>query len=638
MSTSYTILIVDDEPHICDTLSIILSSNGYQIDTAGSGREAIDYIAEKTYDLVLTDIGLPDMSGYIVVDNILGNSPETAVIMLTGRASIETAVEALRKSVYDYFRKPCDYDALLKTIKQAIEHKRLEINLKKSEARFRRLSEAAWEGILIHDKGIFLQANKQFFDMFGYDPDELTGKQIIPLTVAPESMELIKSNIALGQKGSYDAKGLRKNGSTFPVEVRFKSIEYYGTTASVAAIRDITARKKAEQDNLQLQKKLARANKMEALGLMAGSVAHDLNNILSGIVSYPELILMDMPKESRLRKPIETIQKSGQKAAAVVSDLITIARGTTNNNEVLNLNFIIKEYLLSAEYQELKAMYPHVKITTELDPELLNIHCALIHMNKVLMNLVLNAAEAIEYIGNITITTRNRYIDQPLMGYDEISPGEYVMLTVIDNGPGSSPKDLERIFEPFYTKKVMGRSGTGLGLAVVWNTIKELDGGINVVTSEKGTAFQFYFHITRDKMTETNRGESIALEEITGNEEKILVIDDDDSQREIACGLLNRLGYITEAVDGGIAGVNYLKKKSADLIVLDMIMEPGINGLETYKRIKQDHPGQRVIIASGFSQTMDVKEAQKLGAGQYLKKPYTIKKIGLAVKKELTKK
>ena len=638
MSTSYTILIVDDEPHICDTLSIILSSNGYQIDTAESGREAIDYIAEKTYDLVLTDIGLPDMNGYIVVDNILGNSPETAVIMLTGRASIETAVEALRKGVYDYFRKPCDYDVLLKTIKQAIEHKRLEINLKKSEARFRRLSEAAWEGILIHDKGIFLQANKQFFDMFGYDPDELTGKQIIPLTVAPESMELIKNNIALGRKGSYDAKGLRKNGSTFPIEVRFKSIEYYGTTASVAAIRDITARKKAEQDNLQLQKKLARANKMEALGLMAGSVAHDLNNILSGIVSYPELILMDLPKESRLRKPIETIQKSGQKAAAVVSDLITIARGTTNNNEVLNLNFIIKEYLLSAEYQELKAMYPHVKITTELDPELLNIHCALIHMSKVLMNLVLNAAEAIEYIGNITITTRNRYIDQPLMGYDEISPGEYVMLTVIDNGPGISPKDLERIFEPFYTKKVMGRSGTGLGLAVVWNTIKELDGGINIVTSEKGTAFQLYFHITRDKITQTNRGESIALEDITGNEEKILVIDDDDSQREIACGLLNRLGYITEAVDGGIAGVNYLKKKSADLIVLDMIMEPGINGLETYKRIKQDHPGQRVIIASGFSQTMDVKEAQKLGAGQYLKKPYTIKKIGLAVKKELTKK
>ena len=637
MSTSYTILIVDDEPHICDTLSIILSSNGYQIDTAESGREAIDYIAEKTYDLVLTDIGLPDMNGYIVVDNILGNSPETAVIMLTGRASIETAVEALRKGVYDYFRKPCDYDVLLKTIKQAIEHKRLEINLKKSEARFRRLSEAAWEGILIHDKGIFLQANKQFFDMFGYDPDELTGKQIIPLTVAPESMELIKNNIALGRKGSYDAKGLRKNGSTFPIEVRFKSIEYYGTTASVAAIRDITARKKAEQDNLQLQKKLARANKMEALGLMAGSVAHDLNNILSGIVSYPELILMDLPKESRLRKPIETIQKSGQKAAAVVSDLITIARGTTNNNEVLNLNFIIKEYLLSAEYQELKAMYPHVKITTELDPELLNIHCALIHMSKVLMNLVLNAAEAIEYIGNITITTRNRYIDQPLMGYDEISPGEYVMLTVIDNGPGISPKDLERIFEPFYTKKVMGRSGTGLGLAVVWNTIKELDGGINIVTSEKGTAFQLYFHITRDKITQTNRGESIALEDITGNEEKILVIDDDDSQREIACGLLNRLGYITEAVDGGIAGVNYLKKKSADLIVLDMIMEPGINGLETYKRIKQDHPGQRVIIASGFSQTMDVKEAQKLGAGQYLKKPYTIKKIGLAVKEELAK-
>ena len=525
------ILIVDGEPRTGDSLSIILSSNGYQIDTVGSGREAIDCLTEKIYDLVLADIGLPDMNAHMVIDNILSSSPETAVIILTWRASIKTAVEALKKGVYDYIEKPCDYDTLLKTIIKAVKHKKLEINLKKSETKFRRLLEVAWEGILIHNKGVFMQANKQFFDMFGYDPDELAGKQIIPLTVTPESMGLINQNIASDRKGTYNATGLRKDGSIFPMEIRTNPMEYYGKIAGVAAIRDTTERKKAEQDKLKLQKELARARKMEELGLMTGSLAHDLNNILSGIVSYPELIVMDLPKESRLRKPIETIQKSGQKAAAVVSDLSTIANGTTNHKDVLNLNLIISKYLLSSEYRELKARYPHIRITTKLKPELLNIHCALMHMNKVLANLVLNAAEAIEYNGDITITTRNRYIDQPLMGYDEINPGEYVMLTVTDNGIGLSPKDLGRIFEPFYTKKVMGRNGTGLGMAVVWNIVKDLDGGINVITSANGTAFQIYFHITRDKITETNRGESIAPKEISANGEN-LVSHDDYSRRK----------------------------------------------------------------------------------------------------------
>ncbi len=637
MTTARTILIVDDESRICDSLSALLNASGYRADTAGSGQEAIMSINEKLYDLVLTDIGLPDMSGYAVVDNIIKSSSETAIIMLTGRASVETAVEALRKGVYDYIRKPFDYDILLSTIKKAIEHKKLELDLKKSEARFRILSEAAWEAVIIHDQGVLLQANQQFFNMFGYEIDELNGKQIIPLTAAPESIELINKHMASGSKGPYDATGLRKNGSKFPMEIRARAMEYYGKTASVVAIRDISARKKAEQDKLELLKQLARASKMEALGLMAGSVAHDLNNILSGIVSYPELILMDLPQDSRLRKPIETIQKSGRKAAAVVADLITIARGTTNKKKTLSLNWIIKEYLASAEYLELKARHPHVKITTELDPELLYIHCALIHINKVLMNLVLNAAEAIEGAGLITITTRNRYIDHPLKGYDEIAPGEYVLLTVSDNGPGISQKDLERIFEPFYTKKVMGRSGTGLGLAVVWNTVKDLNGGINLITSEQGTSFQLYFPACRDKAMKTDSMENITLEEITGHGEKILVIDDDDGQREIACDLLNRLGYNAEAVNGGNAGVDYLKKKTVDLIVLDMIMEPGINGLETYRQINKQRPGQKVIIASGFSHTLDVKEAQRLGAGHYLEKPYTIKAIGAAVKEALSR-
>lgn len=213
--------------------------------------------------------------------------------------------------------------------------------------------------------------------------------------------------------------------------------------------------------------------------------------------------------------------------------------------------------------------------------------------------------------------------------------GEYSVISVSDNGSGISPEDLERIFEPFYTKKVMGRTGTGLGLAVVWNTLQDHDGYINVKTSKKGTVFELYFPATREKLAVGRK--AIPVKDYLGDGERVLVVDDEERQREIACGILTKLGYDAEAVSSGEEAVEYLKEQSVDLIVLDMIMPKGINGRETYEKIIKIHPGQKAIIASGFSETADVKKAQKLGAGKYIKKPYTIDKIGLAVKEELEK-
>ncbi|KKL61710.1 hypothetical protein LCGC14_2192570, partial [marine sediment metagenome] len=206
---------------------------------------------------------------------------------------------------------------------------------------------------------------------------------------------------------------------------------------------------------------------------MAGGIAHDLNNILSGIVSYPELILMDLPEDSPLREPIETIKESGMRAADVVSDLLTIARGVATGKEILNLNTIVTEYLGSAEHQKLEKTHSFIDFKFELDSDLLNLSGSSIHINKTLMNLVANAGEAIEEGGIVTISTANQYLDKALKGYENVRLGEYAVLRISDDGSGISPQDLERIFEPFYTKKVLGRSGTGLGLAVVWNTLQD---------------------------------------------------------------------------------------------------------------------------------------------------------------------
>ena len=344
---------------------------------------------------------------------------------------------------------------------------------------------------------------------------------------------------------------------------------------------------------------------------------------------------MDLPEDSKLRKPITTIQESGHRATAIVQDLLTMARGVAATKEPLNLNDLIGDYLNSPEFKKLEHIYPTVEIKTNLDSDLFNVSGSNVHIRKMVMDLVLNAMEAIDGSGNVTISTMNRYIDKPLRGYDNINIGEYVVLAVSDDGSGISSDDLKRIFEPFFTKKVMGRSGTGLGLAVVWNVVQDHKGYIDVTTDENGTTFELYFPITREEIS--GKDLSIPIKDYKGNGETILVVDDVESQREISCNMLDRLGYKAKAVSSGEEAIEYLKENTIDLLFLDMIMDPGINGRETYERIIEIHPKQKAIIVSGFAETDEVKKTQKLGAGQYIKKPLTLKKIGLAVKKELEK-
>jgi CheY-like chemotaxis protein len=375
---------------------------------------------------------------------------------------------------------------------------------------------------------------------------------------------------------------------------------------------------------------------MEAIGIISGAVAHDLNNILSGLVTYPDLLLMEIPEGSPLRKPILTIQKSGEKVTAIVQDLLTLARRGVVTAEVVNFNDIISDYLKSPEYERLKSYHPDVQVETNLEKDLLNILGSPVHLSKTVMNLVSNAAEAMPGGGKTLISTETRYIDSPIMGYDYVEEGDYITLTISDTGVGISPEDMERIFEPFYTKKVMGRSGTGLGMAVVWGTVKDHKGYIDIKSSEgKGTTFTLYFPVTTKGVAKDQP--LVPIEDYMGKGESILVVDDVEEQREVASRVLKKLGYSVTSVSSGEEAVDYMKDNSADLLVLDMIMDPGIDGLETYKRILELHPRQKALIVSGFSETERVKEAQILGAGAYLKKPFLLEKIGLAVRDELDK-
>ena len=201
---------------------------------------------------------------------------------------------------------------------------------------------------------------------------------------------------------------------------------------------------------------------------------------------------MDLPADSKFRKPIETMRESGHKAAAIVQDLLTVARGVAITKETMNLNVIVREYLNSPEFEKLKHFHPSVTYKTNLDPYLSNINGSHVHIRKVIMNLVSNASEVIEGNGNVAISTLNRYKEKPLKGYDNVNMDKYVIFSVSDDGSGISSDDLERIFDPFYTKKVMGRSGTGLGLSVVWYVVQDHEGHLDVITDENGTTKAYF--------------------------------------------------------------------------------------------------------------------------------------------------
>lgn len=401
-------------------------------------------------------------------------------------------------------------------------------------------------------------------------------------------------------------------------------------TAAIECIRDNTERKRLEE-------RLNRAEKMEALGALAGGVAHDLNNVLGGVVGYSELLRNELPEGNPLKRFADNIVQSGVRGAAIIQDLLTLARRGVTVSEVVDLNKLIVKYLRTPEFEQMKSYHPDVRIRTNLEDNLLNVKGSPVHLNKMIMNLVSNALEAISVQGEVTIRTKNCYLDRPVHGYDKMQEGDYVVLKVSDTGAGISGNDRNKIFEPFYTKKVMGRSGTGLGLAVVWGTVKDHNGYIDVQSEEgKGSTFVVYIPVTREEQVKIEK--VIAPVAYMGRNESVLVVDDGEDQRELAMNMLEKIGYRVEAVASGEEAVENVKNNKVDLIILDMIMEPGIDGTETYRRILEIKPGQKAILVSGFSETDRVRKAQEMGAGVFVQKPYILENIGIAVRRELDRK
>ncbi len=538
------------------------------------------------------------------------------------------------------------YDDLLRKIeeqnKEIRELKRIRKESQQSEERYRNLVEETNEIVYsLDENAVVTYVSPNIERLYGYHPHEIIGRVFTDFVHEDDlagRMEQFRT-ILSGVNTATEYRMVVKSGEYRWARTAARPIIKAGRVVGLQGIlMDFTERVLAEERRKDLEAQLANARKMEALGLMAGGIAHDLNNVLGGIVGYPDLLLSRMDHDSdSLRKPLQAIQRSGEKAAAIVQDLLSLARRNVGTFDVVNLNGIVRDHILSPEHEQLKLHYPGVTFAVNLQEELSNIKGVEVLLSNTLMNLLSNAAEAMPDGGVVTISTANCNITEPVHNYDDMKPGDYAVLSVSDEGTGLSAEDRERIFEPFYTRKVLGRSGTGLGLAVVWGVVKDHLGYIDTDYRQGcGVRFNLYFPATREMVVRSS--EELAIEDYAGKGELVLVVDDMPEQREVAGHMLRELGYSVVTLSSGEEAVEYLKHGRADLVVLDMIMGQGMDGLETYQRILEHHPCQKAIIVSGFSETDRIKEAQRLGAGEYIMKPYRMEKIGLAVKAELDKK
>ena len=469
----------------------------------------------------------------------------------------------------------------------------------------------------------FIQVNYGARENIGYSQEELT--MLTPLDIKPNFTKELFIQLVEPLRNrtkeiiTFETAHQRKDGSLYDVEVHLQLTQFLNKPVFVAIILDITETKR-------LQQLESRAERLEMAGTIAGQVAHDFNNLLGPIMAYPELIKEDLPHDHKTRAYLDDIESAAQKIANINQDLLTMGRRGHYNQNVLNLNRIV---LQTVKDMELRTK--NVVCEMDLSENLMNIKGGAAQIYRMLTNLFVNAQDAMQNVGNISIKTENYYADDTSISFGRVPKGEYVKLTITDTGCGIPENIIQKILDPFFsTKTTDKRRGSGLGLSIVDAVLKDHNAYLDLSSKVgHGTSFYIYFPVTREDIAESESHHTL------GGNETILVVDDDEIQREVAALLLKRLGYKVNTIKSGEKAVEFLKENPQDLVILDMVMPGGIDGAETYQRILKTNSNQKAIILSGFSESDQVFKAQELGAGAFVKKPVTKNVIAAAVRTEL---
>lgn len=395
---------------------------------------------------------------------------------------------------------------------------------------------------------------------------------------------------------------------------------------------DITKRIEAEQRELKLRERLAHSERLNSLGVLAGGIAHDLNNILGPLVGYPDLIRMQVDDQN-VHKLIDEMQRSAERATSVIDDLLTLARRGTYKAQPVSPGSCLNDFVSSAALNKILEDNPHAKLSLDLEERIPSILGSESHVHQVLLNLTKNAFEAIVEAGTVTINTGIEELSPVVAGFEEVPRGKVVYLRISDNGDGIKPADHERIFDPFFSRKKKNGGGTGLGLSMVYGIVKDMSGSIEL-DSERGvgSTFTVRFPVAGTQVDDPDQ----QVSDLRGNE-RLLIIDDLESQRELGQRLLNALGYNVFSASHGTAGIYELKHSAVpyDLVIIDMMMGEGADGLDTYRMIQEVSADVPCLLASGYSETERVNLGLQEGVKAFVRKPYTQAVLGAVVRKAL---
>ena len=640
MPSSAKILIVDDEPRIRDSLKLLLDEQGYDVYTARSGQEARDVLSVYQFDLALLDMIIPDMNGHQLMEYIYETSPETMVVIITGHASLDSAIGALRRGAYDYLRKPFEFEELLKTVQNALDQKKLKsekeiINgkLELSEERYRYLVQNSPDIIYTLDEnGNFTFISQAAKRLLGYEADQLIGKHYSTI-ICEEDLERAQWFFNERRTGKRAATGIQLRLKTAEGHDAFRSAEIRHLTIELKATgmydKSVQAADKAYlgthgvardiSNRKRLEAQLHQAQKMEAVGTLAGGIAHDFNNLLMGIQGYTSLMLLKIDSNLPHYQKLKSVEQYIESGAELTKQLLGFARGGKYDVKAIDLNELVEK--TATMFGRTKK---EIAISTRFEKNLWAVEADQGQIEQVLLNLFVNAWQAMPGGGSLSLETKNVKLSASEVNHYALSPGPYVRITVKDSGLGMDENTRRRIFEPFFTTKEMGR-GTGLGLASAYGIIKNHNGIIEVESEiGEGTTFTIYLPSSK-KMVEKEAGPEGGI--LLGPE-TVLLVDDEDMIIEVGGEILEALGYKVLTARSGPEAIEVFRtnKDHVDIVVLDMIM-PGMGGGDAYDQLREIDPGVKVLLSTGYSIRGEASEILKRGCNGFIQKPFNIKML-----------
>ncbi len=631
----YKILLADDDPFVHKGTGEFLKKKGFLVTTADSGEEAVRMLEKFSFDLVITDLVMRETDGIGVLKKSKEVSPETVNIILTGHGNMDSAIDAVRFGADDYLLKPCENKEMFFRISSCLEKlelkrkiRRSEQALHDSEEKLKAIMNAAADAIiLLDDHGKIIYSNPATEKIFGYTVQELTSKEMHLLLIPAEFHETYRKGFEEFQKtGQIPAVGkipeitaVRKDRTVFPVELSVSALKINNRWHAAGIVRDITGRKEKQEE-------VARARKLESLGILAGGIAHDFNNLLYVILGNISMVREDLKSGAEISEFLKLAETASLKAKDLTNRLITFSKGGAPFKKAGSVGDTVRETA------NLALSESDVKCEFFIPPDLQYVEFDERQMKQAFRNLIINAAESMESGRSVVVSAENTRIDSETS--EKKLPGNYVKIIIRDQGVGIPEENLARIFDPYFSTRDRGtQKGMGLGLAITWSVITRHGGHITVESEVgTGTAFTIYLPVHEKEITKQKPGKKCADEKPAVRGGKILVMDDEEGVRDIAGHMLNRIGYDVEFASDGAEAIELYKTamnsgKPFDAVILDLTVKGGIGGVVTVKWLLKTYPHVKAIVSSGYSNDPVMTDFRKYGFTGALAKPYTKKEL-----------